>query len=356
MRDTRSVVGLQILQAGSPAEEIAITLPDEALAEEAASALDFLENAELTEERVLFSGPAPKGASWAVGRGYEPDHRKAHLPLRWQDLEGQREIPLEPGYAWVILQAPAGNGFVRRMLERTEQIRPKYDPPEVRAGGETEEAHLRRILERIAEIENFDRGEEFGFPICNLLARQYLGRPAEQDGQLFDSMLDLIERRVDCADFLVCGLIRYIRNYPVSPEREARIRELHTISGAEDLSRGSSTETYADIALGHHRYYNGNDGYPASYVRNRSPYRQMTDVVAVVACLIANCRGDAEAAIQTDRLARIGGFVGGGAAAASDAARETLETAREQKRLLEKIARNTENNSRPGGDGAAGLA
>lgn len=63
-----------------------------------------------------------------------------------------------------------------------------------------------------------------------------------------------------------------------------------------------------------------------------------------------------EAAIQTDRLARIGGFVGGGAAAASDAARETLETAREQKRLLEKIARNTENNSRPGGDGAQGLA
>lgn len=228
VRDTRSVVGLQILRAGSPAEEIAITLPDEALAEEAASALDFLENAELTEERVLFSAPAPKGASWAVGRGYEPDHRKAHLPLRWQDLEGQREIPLEPGYAWVILQAPAGNGFVRRMLERTEQIRPKYDPPEVRAGGETEEAHLRRILERIAEIENFDRGEEFGFPICNLLARQYLGRPAEQDGQLFDSMLDLIERRVDCADFLVCGLIRYIRNYPVSPEREARIREVLT--------------------------------------------------------------------------------------------------------------------------------
>ena len=81
-------------------------------------------------------------------------------------------------------------------------------------------------------------------------------------------------------------------------EREARIRELHTISGAEDLLRRSSTETYADIALGHHRYYNGNDGYPASYIRNRSPYRQMTDVVAVAAFLINSSDPDKDAVID----------------------------------------------------------
>ena len=69
-------------------------------------------------------------------------------------------------------------------------------------------------------------------------------------------------------------------------DREARIRELHCMCGYEDLKHRPSTEVFADIALGHHRWYNGADGYPASYVRATSPYRQMTDVVAVCAYLV----------------------------------------------------------------------
>ena len=59
--------------------------------------------------------------------------------------------------------------------------------------------------------------------------------------------------------------------------------ELHTISGHDDLAARRSTAIYADAALGHHRWYDGADGYPKEYVRNDSPYRQMTDLVAVVA-------------------------------------------------------------------------
>ena len=68
-------------------------------------------------------------------------------------------------------------------------------------------------------------------------------------------------------------------------EGEQRMYELHTISGHDDLAGRASTAIYADAALGHHRWYNGADGYPADYVRNASPYRQMTDLVAVVAYL-----------------------------------------------------------------------
>ena len=81
-------------------------------------------------------------------------------------------------------------------------------------------------------------------------------------------------------------------------DREARIRELHTVSGWEDLLRRPSTVHYADIALGHHRYYNGSGGYPAAYVRNRCPYRQMVDVVAVSAFLINSSSPDKDAVID----------------------------------------------------------
>lgn len=66
-------------------------------------------------------------------------------------------------------------------------------------------------------------------------------------------------------------------------EGEQRMYELHTISGHDDLAARRSTAIFADAALGHHRWYDGSDGYPADYVRNSSPYRQMTDLVAVVA-------------------------------------------------------------------------
>ena len=79
------------------------------------------------------------------------------------------------------------------------------------------------ILRRIAAVENFDRGEEFGFPIASLLARRALGCPGEKDRWLMEETLSLIEQRVDCADFLVCGLLRYLKKYalpedPLSPD------------------------------------------------------------------------------------------------------------------------------------------
>ena len=69
-------------------------------------------------------------------------------------------------------------------------------------------------------------------------------------------------------------------------ETEDRIFQLHTLAGYDDLARCPSTARFADVALGHHSWYNGAGGYPSPYVRNESPYRQMTDVVAVVAYLL----------------------------------------------------------------------
>jgi len=81
-------------------------------------------------------------------------------------------------------------------------------------------------------------------------------------------------------------------------EAEFNIYQLHTVSGYEDLRRRKSTKIFADVALGHHCWYNGAGGYPSDYVRTQSQYRQMTDVVAVAAYLTDHCGDDPEETIR----------------------------------------------------------
>ena len=81
-------------------------------------------------------------------------------------------------------------------------------------------------------------------------------------------------------------------------EGEFRMWQLHTLSGYDDLKWRDSTKVFADVALGHHRWYNGAGGYPDQYVRIDSQYRQMTDVTAVAAFLIEHFDGDADKLIQ----------------------------------------------------------
>ena len=69
-------------------------------------------------------------------------------------------------------------------------------------------------------------------------------------------------------------------------DEELEIYQLHCVSGWEDLKRRPSTRRYADVALGHHVWYNGSGGYPALYERNRSDFRQMTDAAALVARML----------------------------------------------------------------------
>lgn len=221
VRDTRSVVGIQILENR---DEIRVTLPDEALAEAAAPALDFLESAELKPHGLLFSRPAPEGTCWAFD-GYDPDYAHAHLQKAWHDVSGKTQIDLTDGEAYLTVRLIFGEQkhILQRRFERTEQIRPAYIRPVP-----SHEENLALIYRRIADVESLSRGEEFGFPIANMLARKYLGDASKDDARLMDETLYLIEKRVDCADFLVCGLIRYLKNYAVSEDTAKRAREVLT--------------------------------------------------------------------------------------------------------------------------------
>ncbi len=70
------------------------------------------------------------------------------------------------------------------------------------------------------------RGDKFGFSISNILARKALGMDSGRDIELLFETLNQIESRYDCSDFLVCGMVRYLKNYPVSEHLAKRAKEV----------------------------------------------------------------------------------------------------------------------------------
>ncbi|MBR3228054.1 MAG: hypothetical protein IKF68_05870, partial [Erysipelotrichaceae bacterium] len=119
----------------------------------------------------------------------------------------------------------------------------------------------------------------------------------------------LISYNEDCGLYFDYGLLkmhiertRFTRDFF---EREYEIYKLHTLSAYIDLKERESTKIFADICLGHHRWYNGHDGYPDEYVRSDSPYRQMCDLLSVVIWLNSNYHGDIKECIE-----RIGRYEG----------------------------------------------
>ncbi|MBQ8929809.1 MAG: hypothetical protein IJ052_05380 [Oscillospiraceae bacterium] len=106
----------------------------------------------------------------------------------------------------------------------------------------------------------------------------------------------LLEYAGQCALFYDFGLMKMnlerISRTRNLLEREYEIYKLHPVSGYDDLRQFPSTERFADIAYGHHSWYNGAGGYPEDYVRNESPYRQMTDLVAVTVYMTEHYQGE----------------------------------------------------------------
>lgn len=156
---------------------------------------------------------------------------------------------------------------------------------------------LQKLMRRFAGAQSI-RAEQAA-AITRLFAETILAsEPAFFDDLPFlQECVDEAERREailayaeDCGRYHDLGLIQLNMARTLETrnlfETEDRIFQLHTTAGSDDLARCASTARFADVALGHHRWYNGLGGYPEAYVRNDSPYRQMTDVVAVIACMV----------------------------------------------------------------------
>ena len=216
VRDTRTLFGIQIMERR---DEILVVLPDKIHTDPVFACAQWLDQLVLRNGKIVFPGPAPKGTLL----GYDsmsPDFAKVKTKVEFHDISGKTEELLEDGRPYLVIKCEAeGQNLIRR-VEDTSQIVPK------RLKGLDDEKNKMAIYNRTADVEALSRGGKFGFSISNILARKLTDRITPRDRELLKDTLSQIERRFDCSDFLVCGLVRYLKNYDLDEELKQRVKQV----------------------------------------------------------------------------------------------------------------------------------
>ncbi len=76
-------------------------------------------------------------------------------------------------------------------------------------------------------------------------------------------------------------------NFRRLTDHEYNIIKKHPEQAKDYLKFDPLFEKYIDVALGHHKWYNGKGGYPASFDNTSSPWRPMIDLVTICDCIDA---------------------------------------------------------------------
>lgn len=181
-RDTRTLAGLQLEQADGV--EACAPGAGAALAK-AASWLDGLrlEKGALSAQEPPCAHTAVNGVPWETGNTYRTD------------LES------------VTVCCTAGQQL-RRQLALAQLPQPQA------AVFKTPEEGRAAFLQQLAQQRGEMRGPAICFSIFNVLARLACGTVQADDEALLLADMSYIDRHVDCADFLVTGLIRLLHEYP----------------------------------------------------------------------------------------------------------------------------------------------
>lgn len=216
VRDTRTLFGIQILEG---AEQIFQTLPDAKKTVSVMERADWMSGISLENHSLHFNGPAGEGTTL----GYDsmsPDFSQAGIKIERFSVAGAKDVILERNRPYVLVECQINGQRLMRRMENIGEIRPKS-----LAGLDFEE-NKREIFRRTAAVESLSRGGKFGFSISNILARKALGTEDERDRSLLFETLEQIESRYDCSDFLVCGLIRYVKNYEMDEALSRRVKSV----------------------------------------------------------------------------------------------------------------------------------
>ncbi len=213
VRDTSISFAIQIMERRN---QIFSAIPDEEGAMPYIRAEELLDSGMLSEGRLFFREELPAGSHIRYFTGNR-DFRARDKGVITENVEGRKEILLKK-YAFFSVAVPVKREVLERKFERIEMRTPCFlHTPE----GINQEA----VLEKIGEVASLIRGEEDGFALYPMLARYALGQRKEEDIEEIRVTLKQISRRMDCADFMTCGLIRLMRLYDLGEELKEEIRK-----------------------------------------------------------------------------------------------------------------------------------
>ncbi len=210
VRDTRTVFGLRVKRAGKP---VTSRFPDVNLREQVESDIRYLGAIRMNGEEVqlpvktdalsLRLFPAPDG-------DFESKQTVTAL-----DLSGKERVKIPEGCASFGICIPRKDYRLERKFSIPQRSHPVYSPDKTRD----------YLFREIARRKSLDRGG-FGFAVIDILARKALGIRDPEDHRRILEDFDLIEQRVDCADFLLTGYFRYRKFYGFTAEEERRFKEI----------------------------------------------------------------------------------------------------------------------------------
>jgi HD-GYP domain-containing protein (c-di-GMP phosphodiesterase class II) len=134
--------------------------------------------------------------------------------------------------------------------------------------------------------------ERIAYHILRIKPEIFVGMPGCEDLEAVKrnsaKLLDYVYHAALCHDFGKICIIDTIFVYGRKLlDFEFDIIKSHPQVGADLLRHHISTRDYADVALGHHRWYNDSKGYPFDFNTSESPYKAVIDIVQCADCMDA---------------------------------------------------------------------
>lgn len=214
VRDTRNIMGLQLL---GDLDGITVSLPGAQNTVEAVIAADQWLKGIVCKGDKLNAESEPPCAVTVKLKATAAVYEKAEPGIGETDLLWRMgtEYEINSKAQGIILSAEVSGQYLEREIELAENIRPEMDgEPAVSL-----EAHRKKFIGKLAEgwPDFFKTGIRYsGY---HVLARYMTGRNEEKDNELLMEGLDLVYKRIDCADFLLSALLRLFLKYEVKSEK-----------------------------------------------------------------------------------------------------------------------------------------
>jgi hypothetical protein len=204
VRDTRNIFGLQLKNV----EGIQVSLPDWEHALPYVELGNWLSSLQINNNSLVM----PKRPSCTILLKTDQDSSAEQL-LRVTDRVPLRREAKEIQVSGII------NGIaLSRNFEIIENIHKQYR--------NVKQNHKQEIYQQNAAIPWKLRSGGDTFSVYYVLARLAVHKSSEQDFDYLMNDLDLIEQRVDCADFLLIGFLRLVKKYKVDDRILSRMKQV----------------------------------------------------------------------------------------------------------------------------------
>lgn len=208
VRDTRNIFGIQLLEH---LDRITAGLPDAAAAEPYLKLDQWLSEITLTGNELLLPPDPPCAVYIAYGEGIDPAAAK--------DITGLRRVAVEQSEAEALIYGIVDGKRLSRQIELLHNRVPVY-----RSVADTSEAKA-AVFEELAAIGATGSFEPLRFGLFYVLARWNLGKAGVNDYLHISRAIEQIERREDCSDFHLAGLLRLMDIHKLPAELEQRAEQ-----------------------------------------------------------------------------------------------------------------------------------